>query len=238
MFNITNPEAVVLGSVPDLDVIGPFLLELRVVRHDISWETGNDIVQFKEWRMFYEDDASEVSLDLPITQSYSPYLLAAANGYSEYVDSVGLKKLFTTKTAREWLFGFEDDILAALGQIAPGSVLPYYGGLLGNASSPPGNNMGSGYNRMYTGQTTTYQARQYVSYGGMDQLYCCFEGPCGSAGPQGYEARPSWGAPYANTVSGGSGDQFRAGISSSDSLRVFVGGNTLRCVFMPLTTLF
>jgi len=182
--------------------------------------------------------AAAVTLDTVITTVNVPFVTAAVNGYAWLAAQTGDNGLFATRTIRQLLFGHQDDaLLAALAQqFPPGTLSATYAGMLPNVSSVVENDAQHGWSRQYTGVETTYRAREYLTYDGQGQMYCCLMGPCGSAGPTGVAARPAWGTATANGVRGTAGDSFRAGVQAGDTLRVFQPGLSRSVEFTSDTT--
>ena len=149
---------------------------------------------------------------------------AAATGASFSLDgsgssggddvSIGLEDLlFTRRSVKELLFGWEDVMYTAFNEAHPGVTSPSYPGLLPNGSlllwedNPANTGSGpttSGWTVAYAGRPSVHGgSRRVVSYDGMADLHCCVGGPCGGlVNVSAAEAQPAWGAHYANKAHG------------------------------------
>ena len=139
------------------------------------------------------------------TQRLTPPQQGAAAALAAALAS-GNALLFTTRTARELLFGYPDVIFQALHQL-DARFPPNYPGLLYNASSASSTPEGSGAaaadsapTSFATMATSGAHARELSQWDGSPQLTCCASGPC-SAGDRA-DARPAWGSASANAVHG------------------------------------
>eukprot|EP00475_Leptophrys_vorax_P007134 TRINITY_DN1451_c0_g1_i1.p1 TRINITY_DN1451_c0_g1~~TRINITY_DN1451_c0_g1_i1.p1 ORF type:complete len:496 (-),score=129.57 TRINITY_DN1451_c0_g1_i1:146-1633(-) len=212
LFNVTNAEDFLAGKdkKPILQELGPYVYKVSTVHFNYSWEESNQKIQFKTWT-YYEfapalstgseqDEIVNVNIVLQIMwgvdkgnpSSAGPEfttLNEATNGYA--------KELFITKTAKEWLWGYEDPIYVFLHQFLS-AVPTTYGGLGGNQTSEEVANTVD-FDQMYTGVENPAKIQDYVQCQGKKNL-------------------TYWGTDAANQIGGTTASQFHTQVSEGETL--------------------
>ena len=52
-YDITNPDEVVAGGKPKVNTIGPLTYKYVNTKHNISWQSDGDIIEYTEYQRFF-----------------------------------------------------------------------------------------------------------------------------------------------------------------------------------------
>ena len=199
-FNVTNPEDVLYGDMPDLQQIGPYTYEETREKYDLIWEEGGETVTYKQNKTFFfrPDLSPGLSEDDMITTLNAPMVSLASkmdkssllDFFSQSVMSVLMMRfelnIFITKPAGELLFkGYEEPLLEELSYITgdPIHALGRFGFFF------PKNDSNDGAYRIFTGAS------------GLEKLQLIDE----------WREEPRlefWSTDYCNMLNGTEGAQF------------------------------
>jgi len=181
LFSVENPRQVVYGGKPHLKEVGPFVYREEIERiEDVFHEDGT--VSFKTRKVWFPIEEESISLDTPVTSLDVPQFAAAESvrgKWGEYGMMMTLSwrdSLFTTRTARKWLFeGFKDPLMTAGAMFAPKTDMPMdkFGWFYGRN----GSTWSDGIIRMNTGAADYDTLGDIVSWKGTNRTR--YPGPCG-----------------------------------------------------------
>jgi len=236
VYNVTNSWAVAhKGARPRVQEIGPLTYIYRQRKVNISWDAEElgDVVTYSNWQYYVAADARTLALEQAIVCSpYAPLLGALANPAARALLQLdpaytSPDAMWTNRSTREVLWGWEDPLLTFLAAFVPG-MPTRYPGLQSNDSSLEEARARHGPDRMYTGVRTPQLSRELLTWDGMSEMTCCPYGPCGDAGSGANSsdsaAVPPWHSDEAEQVQGSFGDQFHQFIDPSETLRVSTYG--------------
>lgn len=218
LFNITNLEEVQAGAKPILAELGPYTyVKHRVKRH--VWFSPDGRVKFKEYS--YHLPAPELTngslddlvttLNIPLvgalevvgslSHSQATRWLQLLVSLIESFQDDRIKGLFTTRTVRELLWGYEDPLLARLAPFLP-SVNPTFQ-LLTNMTAPREADKAYAA-QINTGLHNISQVWQYEQWNNLTRI-------------------TSWNPPHIECVRGTDAFQFRPGLAVGQTVEVWVG---------------
>ncbi len=214
LLNITNLASVKAGCRPELQQLGPFTYRKHTVKHNI-WFDKRGRVSFTR-DAFYtalSDNATRLSLDDVVTTVNVPLLGALAKAHSIFGRVVALQLLlevlasfhnphvdglFMTRTVQELLWGYDDPLLQKLKIIAPGLNTRFQ--LVPNTTA-----------------SSLHPSPQDIINTGMNNLSDVWNTEAWSN----HTSIKSWKAPHIEHVEGSDGIQFRPGLKSGDSVKVW-----------------
>jgi hypothetical protein len=241
VFNCTNPAAVVNGSKPVLEEIGPFVYREYTQRLDVHFDTDEltrERIWFKEWKYYVfapelsgglDDTAVRITtLRMPaqvLKSSMMAMLYTSGtirniwNNYTAWNDHT---RLFDTHTVREFLFGYADDMMAIAHRWSA-QVPVAFPGIVGNTSTAADAQTG-GWHALYTGSAPYEQSlRQYAVWHDMTYMNVTRAQPRSEPHFVWFEKpSPMWGSSAANMIGGTDGSQFALGLLPGQSVRAWV----------------
>lgn len=163
VYNVTNPWAVVHdGAKPNLTSVGPLRFLYKQQKIDVSWDEqeSGDIIMYHEWQYYVPADAqTEALLELNVTSIYVPLVGFLNSPFGRDTLAFfrlyeGTMDLFTNRSMREIIFGWEDPLLIIIRALFIPDLPTQYPGLQGNDTSAEQAVRGHSRNRMYTGLLT------------------------------------------------------------------------------------
>lgn len=119
---------------------------------------------------------------------------------------------FTTRSARDFLWGYVDSRFNGL--------LPPFPGLQVNDSSLGFALAQHSPTRMATGSKVSARAYDYLEFDGSTQMECCAGSPRGEAGTAGASCAPLWSGYDANIIRGGYGTNFHPFLDAGETLHL------------------
>ncbi|KFM25479.1 Scavenger receptor class B member 1 [Auxenochlorella protothecoides] len=216
-FSITNIVDVRAGAKPVLEEIGPFIYTKHAIKQGITFLNGT--VSFHDYTYYLPcPELTPLSLDTPITTLNLPLVgaLEKIGGYApasaarwlswlaravEAWSGADVEGLFTTRSARELLWGYDDPLLKRLHWFAPGldphfTIVHNISGAAAAATRP--------VNVMATGARDPREVWQAREWRGLTRV-------------------TAWAPPHVERVRGGDGLQFQPGVTLGQSHVVWVG---------------
>jgi len=194
-WNVTNAWDVTYnGSLPNVELVGPFTYEEKRIKSGIEWVQNGDAINYTYTRMFYPIDVnctedqflSEDVCTLPydtviaginiplmalgqtLTQLNTTLVTNFFNGVLKQSPYNASDSLFVNHTVSEWVFGYEDDLLLFLHKIAG-----KYGNILPSAFIQLQANDSSIYtfnSTVYTGEGDLDNVLKYAAWAGNEGL--------------------------------------------------------------------
>lgn len=217
LFNITNLAEVQSGEKPFLEEVGPFTYIVHRKKIDVEFSPDGDTVKFREYLYFLEDldpngpplTAPVTTLNLPLVGALAHLKALPAGPAGRWLEMLAswiegwrdprVDGLFTTRTAGELLWGYEDPLLAKLSNFVRG--LDPRMALAKNMSSPDD---AADFNVVKTGKSDIRDIWDYQVWHGIDQV-------------------SSWNPPHIERVHGSDALQFPPGIKQDQEQWVWVG---------------
>ena len=222
VMNVTNPQAVLNGSKPHLDKIGPFVYETKTFRYDLTFPENGKYAKFKlvKSHVFKPSLSSAdpktvnlVMFDLAmqgIWGTLKTINLQLLMGQPQlFGGKTPFDRLFVRKTAHEMLWGYNDTQLAFLHAFTKGSwptmcPLSAFPGLATNQSEADLPNIG--HTSVHTGKAVggkfTNNIQQLVKFDNQSSV-------------------DFWNGTF-NQIRGTNGDNVPMGLGDQQSVAIYV----------------
>jgi len=204
------------------DEIGPYAFYRHRRKLDVQFSPDNSTVSFNEFEYLtpcpehsngtLDDDITTLNIPLVgaieaiqarASSMIAPWLLLLARLVEGWGDP-RVAGLFTTRTAEELLFGYEDSLLCRASRILPGAGINPTFALVRNMSSEGESSKPPERNAMATGSTHLSDVCQFRTWHGVQQVR-------------------AWQPPHVEEVRGTDATQFRPGLGRGSSVEVWVG---------------
>lgn len=219
MFNLTNPEQVMDGAIPNVTQIGPYSYKELRSNKVINWTSDKSIVTFMPNRTFIFDpdtscagcndkEDSFVTVNIPLLTVALKLKNTDLTNYSRCLELLQIVadgyevKLFQSKTVYEILWGYTDDLLNTIVNIQT----PECPGDAAKGASPfvqlQFNNTYYGISAVNSGQVDINELEKFTMWRGESHLSW-------------------WSDKYGNMINGTDGTQFAPKLSKDDTLYVF-----------------
>ena len=209
MFNVTNPDEVVMGKKATVKQIGPFKYRLHQPKTNIAFFPNNTVTYKYNHTLVFLRNESAYDTDLKITQLNIPMLtvqkLLKKYGVPKFladlvVDVLHDSDVFVTHTVEEFLFGYRDPIFDEIHKILDklGINFPAKFGLFSTY-----NNSADGVYLTNTGKGDIAKAFQIQKWNGNNVVSW-------------------WSTPEANMINGTDGNIMPPKVNNSAKLYAFV----------------
>jgi len=189
-FHVVNPLEVLNGEKPYLQEMGPYCYNEIKIRFDVSF-INNSFVQYKEWEYYtWNPDCSVGAETDRITVLNLPFQALVAQAGDEVDALVALymlhgqderDMLFTTRSVRELMFGYNDTMMWIASGIqcggVPGCTPSTFPGLQPNWTQEE-TNENYGYTLMDSGQQNINNIQKLYAYRGSPILQTCMAAAC------------------------------------------------------------
>lgn len=219
VFNLTNPEEVIEGAIPNVTQIGPYSYREFRTNEVLYWNQDQSIVTYMPNRTYIFDEATSCAgcddqMDSFVTVNI-PLLTVALKlkntDLTNYTNCLGLVqfaadswgvKLFQRKRVREFLWGYTDDMLDTIVNVksddcpssAAKDVKPFV--------QIQKNNTYFGISAVHTGQDHISKVQEFTMWRNESHLNC-------------------WSDRFANTINGTDGTQFAPRVTNDETLYTF-----------------
>eukprot|EP00890_Picochlorum_soloecismus_P006365 jgi/Picsp_1/672/NSC_00667-R1_scavenger receptor class member 2 len=181
MMNLTNAKGVRLGDVPVVEEVGPYTFVKKRPRGEIEWSKDGKSVEFLEGTEHYFlrnlsvgglDDVM-TTLNIPLVGALEVVMARSPSRVSPVLQLVlrilegwsdkHMTGIFTSRSVRELLFGYEDPLLSKLSHIIPGFDSKFE--LIPNVTYENGDQM-----RMMTGADSLENVAEMTVWKGVENV--------------------------------------------------------------------
>lgn len=217
IFDVSNPMEAKQGLRPYLVQKGPYSYREHRPKQNITWNSNTATVTYNEKMSYVFDaetscDTCDPFHDIVTTVNIPLVTLAEAAGKFPKIarDALSLifagfqEKLFAKRRVHDLLWGYSDPIFKKYNDIR--NDFPFLWKYLPKVPSVVAlqqNNTYDGVTSVFTGQTDISMLVHWMDWKGMTELQV-------------------WKTRYANMINGTDGSQFAPGVSTDDTLYVFV----------------
>lgn len=130
-WNLENPEQVLQGSKPQMREVGPFVYRVKTQKSDVSWSDDKTQITYREHteRTFDPEltslasggriDNDQIQITNMNLLFFGALPLVGRRAWEEAfaIDpefNTDMKRLFTTRTVHEWIFGYSAKLIKSL----------------------------------------------------------------------------------------------------------------------------
>lgn len=230
IFDVVNPVEAKKGARPFVLQRGPYSYREHRPKKNITWHKNDASVTYNEEMTFVFDpetscDSCDPATEVTTVNIPLVTLAEAARNLPSVVRElisflfVGFKeKLFVKRRVHDLLWGYKDPLFQEYGKLRNDipSKYRHYFPEISPIIALQQNNTFDGVTSIHTGEDNITQLVQWMDWKGMTQLKV-------------------WNSSYANMINGTDGSQFAPGISSGDTLYVFVT-QLCRSLYLTHTT--
>lgn len=227
IFDVANPLEILNGADAILIERGPYVYHERRVNFNESWSDNGGILNYRQYSSYtfipelsVESDEARLVTSLNVPFQALRYSLSASSmgllpeAYEVLTSHTQEQILFTTRSVRELIFGYQDPVLAVLKNFEPSLNDVFPGWMKNYTIDYAYENVG--LNTIITGEDDMAHIRWYERWNNMSSL--TVTPACTSTSCPTY---PLWDSAEANAVAGNDGTQFDPPVTSSSSLTVF-----------------
>jgi len=178
--NLTNPDEVLQGGIPELQEIGPYNYKEYRVAYNVSWDDQHTTLSYRYYTTFQFDEETSASSDSDVVINWNPNVFPFWFVYKQVgplLPTLGQKlyegfqlpeystdesRAFMKRSLREYIFGYPNDPLLALLAQEGFAPSPDYSGVIRNFTSFEDFNKNAKQDAMRTGYPEIRDLRKVV----------------------------------------------------------------------------